>query len=657
MDTSDNHMTVSLIRGLLNDRSVPKWGGTVFGGVEQDNKDFEELFEEITSVREILKQFSCGNFDQEITVRGALAGYLKTLQANLRHLTWQVEQVAAGDFTQRVDFMGNFSQAFNTMTVRMEQLLKDSRERERQLLLDILNSCPVCFTILVNGTIRFATPFLKRFLDIDVDARLDDYLVSPESGNRLMEELDTEQVIVWRPLLLQTKSGEKKEMLAHLFHSDYYDERGTMIWLVDVTQIRQVETDLRKAKDLAEESARLKGEFLARISHEIRTPMNAILGITHLIRQTSLSEQQSDYLATMEKSARMLLSIINDILDFSEIEAGKMKLDTVGFSLSKLIHEALSAVRKSAESKQLSLFSDIASDIPSFVAGDPVRLEQILLNLLNNAVKFTQEGQIRFRARIDHQDEENVTVLFSISDTGIGIPEEHFATLFTPFTQADNSMTRRFDGAGLGLAISHNLVAAMNGRIWCESRVNEGTTFYFTACFARSAVSSSGKLGPPADEKTEERNLAANADIASTKDRRVEIPESLQGLSILLVEDNKINQLVAVGLLKTKGFSVDVAANGRLAVEMVGRKNYGIVLMDLQMPEMDGFEATRLIRQNPQWTDLPILAMTANTMPGDRERCLDAGMNDHIAKPIDPTTLYQNIIRWAKPSTEPESLR
>ena len=635
---------LSLIWGLLNDRSVPTKDreGVCTGAPDSGDCNFDNLFAQIAAIRETLKRFANGDFGKEVSSRGTVAGYLKTLQANLRHLAWQAEQVAAGDFTQRVDFMGDFSRAFNTMTVRMEQLLQDSWERERQLLWDILNSCPLCFAILVEGTIRFATPFLQRFLGISIGDHLTDYLVSLEQEARLRTELLTGPIIDWQSVSLQTKSGVRKEMLVYLVQSSYYDEKGTMVWLVDVTQSRLTETDLRKAKDTAEDLARIKGEFLANMSHEIRTPMNAILGMTHLIQQTRLSEKQSIYIETTEKSAKLLLRVINDILDFSKIEAGKLDIDLAPFSLPSMLREVLFVVGESAEKKQIQLVCDVTPEIPDTVIGDSIRFTQVLINLLNNAIKFTMGGQVRLCMQVADRDDHTILLRCSISDTGIGMSKEQLARLFTPFTQADSSTSRRFGGTGLGLSICKNLVEMMGGTIWCESRENKGSTFYFTVRFM---------LALPIElvDKSDE-NRCANETTEKMPERRIMIPQHLQGIPILLVEDNKINQLVAVELMKLKGFDVDIAVNGLQAIEMVDQKAYGIVLMDIQMPEMDGFQATRLIRQNFRHADLPILAMTANAMSGDRERCIDAGMNDHITKPIDPTTLYQSIVRWAKPT-------
>ena len=435
---------------------------------------------------------------------------------------------------------------------------------------------------------------------------------------------------------MRAKNGETKEMLANVFTTEYYGQHGLMVWLVDITEIRKIEADLRKARDVAEDSARIKSEFLANMSHEIRTPMNAILGMMHLVKQTALAEKQLIYVETAEKSAKLLLRIINDILDFSKIEAGRLEMESSMFSLHTAIEEVTAVVDESVDKKNLILSYQVDDAVPQWMLGDAIRLKQVLLNLLNNSIKFTSKGSIRLNVDLENRDETNIFLKFSVRDTGIGMSEKTLQRLFTPFTQADSSMTRKYGGTGLGLSISKSLVEMMHGEIQCESRENVGTLFTFTARFDLPAPKAS-TLDQVLESATEEAEKSG-----------VHIPESMKGISILLTEDNKINQMVATELLTSQGFLVDIANNGKIAVQMVHEKNYDLVLMDIQMPEMDGWQATRLIRQEERFADLPILAMTANAMAGDRELCLEAGMNDHIAKPILPSNLYKTLIKWFK---------
>ena len=755
---------LSLVQKLLTDRSVTPLETIRMIEECPQSENFDTLYSEITMIRDILHQFANGDFGVEIKMRGTIAGYLKTLQANLRHLTWQVEQVAQGDFSQRVDFMGNFSKAFNTLTSRLEQSVEVQKEREayertqimldatplccsfwdenmnvvdcnleavklfdmkgkqefidrfhelspefqpsgrrsseqavehiqeafenervtfewmhqklngepipskitlvrvwqknhfivvgytrdirklkqaenaldqeRLLLLNILNSSPVCFSILVDGKVQFVTPFMHNFLGTKKGELFTKYLSDKSFAQYLSEDSLEKGAVRWSPVTMQTKNGEIKEMLANVFATEYYGQNGLMVWLVDVTEIRKIEADLRNARDIAEDSARVKSEFLANMSHEIRTPMNAILGMMHLVKQTMLGDKQLIYVETAEKSAKLLLRIINDILDFSKIEAGKLEMESSMFSLRSIVEEVATVVSESVDKKNLILSYLIDDEIPHWVLGDSIRLKQVLLNLLSNAIKFTSKGSIRLSVHVENSDEKNAFLKFSVRDTGIGMSEKAMQRLFTPFTQADSSMTRKYGGTGLGLTISKSLIEMMHGEIQCESREGVGTIFTFTAQFELPAPKSS-TLDQVLESATEEAEKSG-----------VHIPEYMKGISILLVEDNKINQLVATELLKSQGFLVDVAENGKEAIQRVHEKNYDMVLMDIQMPEMDGLQATRFIRQEERFAELPILAMTANAMAGDRELCLEAGMNDHIAKPIQPSNLYRTLIKW-----------
>jgi len=778
---------VALINQVLMSRSVTPRDS--LDAVENTSElpEFESAYSNLVTLRDILRRFSQGDLDVEIDLRGAFAGYLKNLQANLRHLTWQVEQVAKGDLSQRVDFMGDFSNAFNLMVTQLEDSLNELREREvderirvmfdtapigcifldenlnmidcnmevvkmfgleskqeilernfaelspalqpngcpssemsrqyleeivktsrltfewkyqnmagepipasvtlvhvhlrgqpiilayihdlrelkkmqaeldreRLLLREILQSSPVCFSIVVDGIVHFTTPFMRDFFGIQDGENLMDFFYDLDFGNKLFVELHEKKLVHWQAVTMKTKSGIRKEMLANLFMTDYNGRKGVMVWLVDVTQIRAVEEDLRKARDTAEHLARVKTEFLANMSHEIRTPMNAILGMIHLIWQTDLTNKQVNYLDTMEQSAKLLLHIINDILDFSKIEAGKLLLDPTSFSLRETVGETFNMFKDTIKKKNLGYELEIAPDIPLTVFGDSIRLKQILINLLNNAMKFTAKGSVqldvRLGQRIDDRDKKHVIVLFAVSDTGIGISEDEVERLFSPFVQSDSSMTRKYGGTGLGLTISKNLVEMMGGTIWCESRKNQGTTFFFTIDFGLPTSSQTNETeqdktsenGPQGDLKHERKRKTDQKELG-----KIEIPEHLQSLLILLVEDNKINQLVAKEILKNQGFRVEIANNGKEAVDMVRRKSYGLVLMDIQMPEMDGFQATEAIRKDPLFAELPIIAMTAHTMAGYQQQCLDAGMNDYTTKPIIPEKLYELIIQWGKP--------
>jgi CheY-like chemotaxis protein/anti-sigma regulatory factor (Ser/Thr protein kinase) len=365
--------------------------------------------------------------------------------------------------------------------------------------------------------------------------------------------------------------------------------------------------------------------------------MNAVLVMIHLARQTELNAKQQMYLENANQSADLLLRIINDILDFSKIEAGKMVMESHVFSLGSVINGLHTIVGHTAQNKNLHFVLPDLSASPIRLVGDDVRLQQVLVNLLTNAVKFTKEGKVELQIDEIESNGQKITLQFSISDTGIGMTAKQMSAIFRPFMQADASTTRKFGGTGLGLTICKNIVEMMHGKIWVESTVSQGTTFYFTAEF---------DLPKSAGEQSS--LMTASSGGAENISRDVIIPPELHGKRILLAEDNKINQMVASELLRMKGFDVDIAENGKVALDLLKYNTYAAVLMDIQMPEMDGLEAVNELRKNPKWANLPVIAMTAHAMSSDRSISLDAGMNDHNTKPIDPNQLYQTLIRWIK---------
>ena len=624
---------------------------------------------------------------------------LKSLQASLRHLTWATQQIATGDFSHEVDFMGDFSAAFNSMT----QQLKDS----------------------------FAeTQAAKEALEIRVD------------------ELD--------------------------------DARRAMLNMMK---------DLDEARSEAEDATKAKSEFLANMSHEIRTPMNAIMGMAHLALKTDLTAKQYDYLKKVDISARSLLGIINDILDFSKIEAGKMDMEAVDFQLEDTLENISTLVGIKTQEKGLELLFKIDPSVPRALVGDPLRLGQILINLSNNAVKFTDTGEIVVATELVKKDQARVTLKFSVHDTGIGMTAEQAAKLFQPFAQADSSTTRKYGGTGLGLTISKRLAEMMGGKIWVESNPGQGSTFSFTAdlglgkerakkhfkpaselrgmkvlvvddnATSRSilqemlesfsfevSLASSGEEGiteleaaskdkpfelvimdwkmPGMDGIEASRRIKGHTGlgkipaiilvtaygreevmqqveqvglegfllkpvspsmlfdaimqafgeavpetsrIVRRHEQEAEALKHIQGAKLLLVEDNEINQQVAREILEGAGLNVTIATNGQEAVNAVKENNYDAVLMDVQMPVMDGYTATREIREweselkaanssdisgsnlQPLTSGLPIIAMTAHAMAGDEEKSLQAGMNGHVTKPIDPDQLFATLQKWVQP--------
>ena len=735
----------------------------------------------------------------------------------IRSLRTAAAKAAGGDWSARADVhsndeLGDLANAFNAMIPalqersRIQEDLRTANEVQRQTqeqadrlreqkealsvaeerVRQILDSASEgIFGVDTEGTITFVNPSACRMLGFAPEEMIG------QPSHRLIHhhhkdgrEYPREECPMYAAYVHGTASRVDDEYLWRKDGSGLPAEYGAtpirkdgatvgaVISFLDVTRRKQLEADLVQAKEAAEAATRAKSDFLANMSHEIRTPMNAILGMTHLALKTELTPKQKDYLDKVQVSAQALLGIINDILDFSKIEAGKLDMESTAFSLDEVLdHLATLVTVKAQEKEGLEVLFRTAPDVPRSLMGDPLRLGQVLVNLANNAVKFTQRGEIVVSTELLGRGEQSATLRFSVRDTGIGLSPEQQARLFTSFSQADASTTRKYGGTGLGLAISKRLVEMMHGSIGVESTPGAGSTFSFTAVFGLGSEEERPRHEPPADlrglrvlvvddnpssreileamlksfsfdvtlassgeEGLDElersvggkpyalvvldwkmpgidgieaaRRIKANVRLARQPatilvtaygreevlmkaeaaglngflvkpvspsvmfdtimqalsrevprtargvERRGQDPkllERLAGARVLLVEDNEINQQVATEILAAAGVVVTVASNGQEAVEAVGKDRYDAVLMDVQMPVLDGHAATRLIRSDGRFRDLPIIAMTAHAMAGDQEKSAAAGMNDHVTKPIDPDKLFATLAWWLAP--------
>ena len=659
------------------------------------------------------------------------------------------------------------------------QAAKEAEEGARARLSLLLGAAPVVvYSFRASGD--FAPTFVSDSIQGMLGYRTDEYLQNADFWRSCVHPEDLASVEAEQVQLFQT--GQ------HLAEYRFRKRDGSYCWVSDEQHLtRDTEgsplevvgswsnIDTRKAAEQAIQAAQAelekaneaKSAFLANMSHEIRTPMNAVLGLSHLALKTDPSPRQRDYLIKIKSSGQHLLGIINEILDFSKIEAGKLSVESIEFDLDKVLENVSNLISEKASDKGLELIFDIEPSVVSTrLRGDPLRLGQILINFCNNAVKFTEAGEVVIKARVVEDGGDSHLLEFSVSDTGIGMTEAQIGRLFQAFEQADTSTTRKYGGTGLGLAISKRLAELMGGDVGVTSELGKGSTFWFTARLGKGTSAPRHNLlrsdlrgrrvliiddnssartvlsnmlrnmtfvadeAASGEEGTEMVQLAAersepyeivfvdwqmpSLDGIETSKRILALPDlsvrphlvmvtaygredvlkqaeengletvlvkpvtsstlfdtivgvlhahqeatghvqttpsfeiaRTRGTRVLLVEDNEINQEVAIGLLEDAAIHVDLAENGEIAVRMAQETDYDAVLMDMQMPVMDGIEATRAIRSDARFQDLPIIAMTANAMAADREKCLKAGMNDHIGKPIDPDELFSVLLRWA----------
>jgi PAS domain S-box-containing protein len=423
----------------------------------------------------------------------------------------------------------------------------------------------------------------------------------------------------------------------------FFNDKGKPIQYIairaDITEKKKVEADLIAAKKIAENSVKIKEEFLRNMSHEIRTPMNSIIGFTDLLLETKLNPDQNEFLGRIKKSSSTLLVLTNDILDSSKLESGKLIFESIDFDLIELIDQVIKMIEDKAKKKGIELSLFIDSKCPRYINGDPTRLNQVLLNLINNSVKFTEEGEVNMYVKHKIENDDSINIIFKIEDTGIGMSEKAQKIIFERFTQARSDTTRKYGGSGLGLAIVKMIVDQRKGEIHLDSTLGKGTTFTITIPFNKCIQ----------EQVSGDRNS-----LLGQEDNKPKV-FSLKHLKILLVEDNLMNQALAKSRMKSWNCNIDIADNGVIALEKIENSIYDLILMDIQMPEMDGFETTKRIRKlKPPICEIPIIAMTADASSNDEEKSLKTGMNDYISKPFNPESLYNKIIYHTKQKADNE---
>lgn len=523
-----------------------------------------------------------------------------------------------------------------------ESIIKESEEKFRLLANNIPGTVYLskfdekATKVFVNDEIEKLTGFSK-----------DDFMKNTVSYLSLIHPEDKDKVITQ-----QIKDIENRKPI----HSIYrlINKNGNIIWVeefgdaiikdksieyiggiyFDITHKKEAE-DAIKDKEYAEAANKAKSDFLANMSHEIRTPLNGIIGFTDLLKNTKLENIQKSYMNTINESANSLMGIVNDILDFSKIEAGKLELDIKKYSVEYIVNQVIELTKYDSNIKKIQLNIAISPDVPKYIYTDIIRIKQILINLLTNAVKFTEKGSITLSVRnIQNEDEDRNEIQFSVKDTGIGIKKDFQNQIFNAFSQGDNSTTRKFGGTGLGLTISNQLLSIMESKLHLISELNKGSEFFFNLNLKTS------------NETTEE-------DFDDNSDHVVEVAENnldSENFKILLVEDNKINMLLAKTLIKQiiPNCTIFEAENGQIAVDKFNLLEPDLIFMDIQMPVMNGYEATTEIRKIANGKDVPIIALTAGIIMGEKEKCLDCGMNDYTSKPIIKATLESIIYKWIK---------
>ena len=490
-------------------------------------------------------------------------------------------------------------------------------------------------------------PFTEKILDMKREDLFNRpvYDLYPEEEKKRLGELSIRKKGVVSDIETRMIKKDGSVLDVNLSLSVIKNREGKAIGSIGIMHDMSIQKNTQKmliqAKKVAESASEAKTMFLANMSHEVRTPMNTILGMVDLTLDTELTSEQRDNLLTVKNAADILLSLLNDILDLSRVEAGKIQLEHIEINIERIVSSVCKTMDILARNKGLTLQWIIDEDVPDMVKGDPVRIRQVLVNLINNAIKFTQKGKIQVEVKVKSRAKEKCELLFCVSDQGIGIDKDKLERIFDVFTQEDVSTTRQFGGTGLGLAICRKLLELMGGRIWVESKKGKGSKFYF---MIPCPIVKKEEVPEALQGESIESQLMAQ--ITRQKEEKGQKVKQKEDLYILLAEDNLVNQKMTQRIIEKKGWKVAVVENGQEVLDILEKEKFDLILMDAQMPVMDGLEATRRIRQNEEKTErghIPIIALTARAMSGDRKKCLDCGMDGYVSKPIDRTQLYETI--------------